>query len=91
MRNIALTAPYMHDGRFKTLEEVLDHYDSGIRNSSTLSPLIVEADNRGAAAAGRISLHLTATEKAAIIAFLRTLTDQDFVSAEQFSDPFARK
>jgi cytochrome c peroxidase len=51
----------------------------------------VEADNRGAAAAGRISLHLTATEKAAIIAFLRTLTDQDFVSAEQFSGPFARK
>ncbi len=41
--------------------------------------------------ATRISLHLTATEKAAIIAFLRTLTDQDFVSAEQFSDPFARK
>ena len=79
----------MHDGRFKTLEEVLDHYDSGIRNSGTLSSLIVEADNRGAA--GRISLHLKATEKAAIITFLRTLTDQDFVSAEQFSDPFARK
>ena len=90
LRNVALTAPYMHDGRFKTLEEVLDHYDSGIKNSSTLSSLIVEADNRGAAAAGRISLHLTASEKAAIIAFLRTLTDQDFVSAERFSDPFAR-
>jgi cytochrome c peroxidase len=91
LRNIELTAPYMHDGRLKTLEEVLDHYDSGIRNSSTLSPLIVEADNRGAAAEGRIGLHLTATEKAAILAFLRTLTDQDFVSAERFSDPFARK
>jgi cytochrome c peroxidase len=91
LRNIALTAPYMHDGRFKTLEEVLDHYDGGIRNSGTLSPLIVEADNRGAAAAGRISLHLTAGEKAAIIAFLHTLTDQDFVTADQFSDPFARK
>jgi len=91
LRNIALTAPYMHDGRFKTLEEVLDHYDSGIKNSSTLSAVIVEADNRGATAAGRISLHLTAAEKAAIIAFLRTLTDQDFVTAERFSDPFARK
>jgi cytochrome c peroxidase len=91
LRNIALTAPYMHDGRFKTLEEVLDHYDSGIRNSSTLSPLIVEADNRGAATAGRISLHLATGEKAAIIAFLHTLTDQDFVTAEKFSDPFARK
>jgi cytochrome c peroxidase len=91
LRNIALTAPYMHDGRFNTLEEVLDHYDSGIKNSSTLSALIVEADNRGAAAGGRISLHLTAGEKTAIIAFLHTLTDQDFVTAEQFSDPFARK
>jgi cytochrome c peroxidase len=91
LRNIALTAPYMHDGRFNTLEEVLDHYDSGIKNSSTLSALIVEADNKGAAAAGRISLHLTAAEKTAIIAFLRTLTDQEFVTAERFSDPFARK
>jgi cytochrome c peroxidase len=91
LRNIALTAPYMHDGRFNTLEEVLDHYDRGIKNSSTLSPLIVEADNRGAAASGRISLHLTPPEKAAIIAFLHTLTDQDFVTAEPFSDPFARK
>lgn len=95
LRNIALTAPYMHDGRFKTLEEVLDHYDSGIKNSSTLSSLIVEANNRGGAAAGagegKISLYLTATEKAAIIAFLRTLTDQDFVSAERFSDPFPRR
>jgi cytochrome c peroxidase len=91
LRNIALTGPYMHDGRFKTLEEVLDHYDSGIKNSSTLSPLIVEADNRDAAKTGRISLHLTAGEKAAIIAFLHTLTDQEFVTAERFSDPFARK
>jgi len=91
LRNIALTGPYMHDGRFKTLEEVLDHYDSGIKNSSTLSSVIVEADNRAAAAEGRISLHLTALEKAAIIAFLHTLTDPDFVSAERFSDPFARK
>ena len=87
LRNIALTAPYMHDGRFNTLEEVVDHYDSGIKNSSTLSPLIVEADNADAAARGHISLHLAPTEKTAIIAFLRTLTDDDFVSAERFSDP----
>jgi cytochrome c peroxidase len=91
LRNIALTAPYMHDGRFKTLEEVLDHYDSGIKNSNTLSPLIVEACNRAAAAAGRISLHLTPGEKAAIIAFLHTLTDQDFVTAERFSNPFVQQ
>jgi cytochrome c peroxidase len=90
LRNIALTAPYMHDGRFKTLQEVLDHYDTGIKSSSTLSAVIVEADNRGVAA-GRISLHLTAEEKTAIIAFLHTLTDRDFVTAERFSDPFARQ
>jgi cytochrome c peroxidase len=89
LRNVALTAPYMHDGRFATLEEVLDHYDSGIRRSSTLSPLIVEASNRGAATDGRISLHLTTEEKAAVIAFLHTLTDEEFVTAERFSDPFA--
>ena len=58
---------------------------------STLSTVILEADNRGAATAGRISLHLTAGEKAAIIAFLHTLTDQDFVTAQRFSDPFQRK
>jgi cytochrome c peroxidase len=91
LRNIELTAPYMHDGRFETLEDVLDHYDSGIQYSSTLSSLIVEADNSGAAAEGRISLHLTPAEKAAVIAFLRTLTDEEFVSAERFSDPFAVK
>ena len=91
LRNIALTAPYMHDGRFNTLEEVLDHYDRGIKISSTLSAVIVEADNQGAAASGRISLHLTAGEKGAIIAFLQTLTDRDFVTAERFSDPLARK
>jgi cytochrome c peroxidase len=89
LRNIALTAPYMHDGRFATLEQVLRHYNEGIRASSTLSPVIVEADNRGATAAGRISLNLTDEEQAAIIAFLHTLTDEGFVSAERFADPFA--
>lgn len=88
LRNVALTAPYMHDGRFKTLEEVVDHYDGGIKYSSTLSSLIIEASNKGEVEGGRISLHLTATEKAAIIAFLRTLTDEDFVTAKRFSDPF---
>ena len=87
LRNIALTAPYMHDGRFDTLEQVLDHYNEGIRRSSTLSPLILEADNLHKAAQDRISLNLTQAEKAAIIAFLHTLTDQDFVTAERFSDP----
>jgi cytochrome c peroxidase len=89
LRNIALTAPYMHDGRFATLEEVLHHYNGGIRASSTLSPLIAEASNRGEPAPEEISLSLSEDEQAAIIAFLHTLTDEAFVTAERFADPFA--
>ena len=89
LRNIALTAPYMHDGRFATLEQVLDHYNEGISVSSTLSPLIAEADNRPADdAATEASLHLSEDEKRAIIAFLHTLTDERFIAAEEFSNPF---
>jgi cytochrome c peroxidase len=87
VRNIALTAPYMHDGRFGTLKEVLDHYNEGIRVSSTLSPLILEASNLDNAPADRVSLNLTAEETAAVIAFLHTLTDMDFVTDERFSNP----
>jgi cytochrome c peroxidase len=88
LRNIALTAPYMHDGRFDTLEQVLIHYDEGIQMSSTLSPLIMEADNLLENSENRISLNLTAEEKESIIAFLHTLTDWEFVESEQFADPF---
>ncbi len=88
LRNIALTAPYMHDGRFATLEEVLDHYNEGIKLSSTLSPLIAEADNLIKGANTQPSLNLTENEKGAVIAFLHTLTDQKFIAAEKFSNPF---
>jgi cytochrome c peroxidase len=88
LRNIALTAPYMHDGRFGTLEEVLDHYNEGIRVSSTLSPLLLEASNLDNAPGDRVSLNLTVEETAAVIAFLHTLTDMDFVTDERFSNPF---
>ncbi len=87
LRNIALTAPYMHDGRFATLEEVLEHYNSGIQDSTTLSPLIAEATN-SPSSEHRISLFLTPDEQAAIIAFLHTLTDHDFVTDPRLSDPF---
>jgi cytochrome c peroxidase len=87
LRNIALTAPYMHDGRFRTLEEVLDHYDRGIKKSSTLSALIMEADNLQKNSQDRISLNLSEREKTAVIAFLHTLTDQGFVTDERFSNP----
>ncbi len=88
LRNVELTAPYMHDGRFATLEEVLAHYDHGIKPSRTLSPLIAEADNRVKGVDQDISLHLTVTEQRDIIAFLRTLTDRDFVANPAFANPF---
>ena len=87
LRNIALTAPYMHDGRFATLEEVLHHYNGGIRKSSTLSPLIAEATNRDGESPDEISLHLSEAEQAAIIAFLHTLTDNEFLTEQRFADP----
>ena len=91
LRNIALTAPYMHDGRFDTLEEVMEHYNSGIRVSSTLSPLILEASNLDEIPSDSVSLNLSEEETAAVIAFLHTLTDEDFVTDERFSNPFARE
>lgn len=82
LRNIALTAPYMHDGRFKTLEEVLDHYNEHIQNSPNLDPLIMEASNqfRGK------TLALTVAEKAKIIKFLHTLTDETFINEPRFAE-----
>ncbi|WP_286261126.1 cytochrome-c peroxidase [Thalassotalea atypica] len=88
LRNIAVTAPYMHDGRFKTLKEVLGHYNGGIKRSKTLSPLIIEADNIPSTQMNHISLNLTSEEEDAIIAFLHTLTDHDFLTDVQFSSPF---
>lgn len=83
LRNIALTAPYMHDGRFNTLEEVLDHYSDHIQQSPTLSPFIEEATNE----TGGKKLSISSTEKEAIIAFLHMLTDSTFISESHFSDP----
>ncbi len=70
LRNVALTAPYMHDGRFQTLEEVLDHYSEGVQRTDTLDPNLAKHPDGG--------LHLDAGEKAALIAFLKTLTDDRF-------------
>ncbi|MFT7163035.1 MAG: cytochrome c peroxidase [Bacteroidia bacterium] len=88
LRNIALSAPYMHDGRFPTLEEVLDHYNEHINRSETLDPLILEASNESIVPGQDIKLHLTEDEKEAIISFLHTLTDDEFINNEDFSDPF---
>ena len=77
----------MHDGRFKTLEQVLDHYNDNIKYSTTLDPLIIEASNE----VGGKSLMLTPPEKKAIISFLHTLTDSTFITDPRFSDPFIKK
>lgn len=73
LRNVAVTAPYMHDGRFETLEEVVAHYDHGVQRTSTLDPNLAKHPESG--------LGLTAAEQRALIAFLRTLTDTPAVPA----------
>jgi cytochrome c peroxidase len=82
LRNIELTAPYMHDGRFATLADVVDHYDMGGVESSTVDPLM-----KHTAGSANPGLNLTAQEKLDLIAFLRTLTDQDFVNNTAYSHP----
>jgi cytochrome c peroxidase len=74
LRNVELSYPYMHDGRLKTLEKVLDHYASGVKNSPTLDPLV----------SGNIPL--TVQEKADIIKFLKTLNDYTFTSNPNYSE-----
>lgn len=81
LRNIAVTPPYMHDGRFATLEEVIDHYNTGVKSSSTLDELMFHNIEPG-------GLQLDAQDKADLIAFLKTLTDDDFIANELFSSPF---
>jgi cytochrome c peroxidase len=83
LRNIALTAPYMHDGRFKTLEDVVDHYSDHVEESPSLSTFLRGESNE---TDGK-TLKLTASEKKDIIAFLNMLTDKDFVTNPEFSDP----
>ena len=80
LRNIEVTAPYMHDGRFKTLEEVVDHYDSGLHPSPNLDPALENTRGTG--------LMLTTQDKADLVAFLKTLTDDVLMTNPEYSDPF---
>ena len=86
LRNIELTAPYMHDGRFKTLEEVVEHYSDGVHLHPNLGLALPEENQRD----GVTGLRLTKEQKAALVAFLKTLTDTHFVSDAKYSDPFIR-
>ncbi|MDF2189870.1 cytochrome c peroxidase [Paraflavitalea sp. CAU 1676] len=84
LRNIALTAPYMHDGRFDKLDAVIDHYNEHIHSSSTLSVFL----QQGAEGMRGNQLGLSAAEKKDLLAFLQMLTDSTFISDQRFSDPF---
>jgi cytochrome c peroxidase len=77
LRNIEKTAPYMHDGRLYTLDAVLNHYASGVSDSPTLDPIL----NTN----GTLGIPLTSDEKSKIIAFLKTLTDNQFLTDTRFS------
>lgn len=78
LRNIAVTAPYMHDGRFGSLEAVLAFYNSGVVDSNTLDPLL---HNNGS-----LGIPTTEQERTVLIAFLNTLTDNTFLEDDRFSE-----
>ncbi|MDE7101542.1 MAG: hypothetical protein K2O37_01970 [Bacteroidales bacterium] len=82
LRNIAHTAPYMHDGRFATLEEVIDRYSEHVYATPHISPLMHHADEGG--------VQLTPREKQCLKAFLLTLSDEDFITNPRFSNPFEK-
>lgn len=88
LRNIELTAPYMHDGRFATLEEVVEFYNSGVVDNPNLSPPLRLPPAPGQTVGPVRRLNLTTQQKAALVAFLKTLTDPNLATAEKYSDPF---
>jgi cytochrome c peroxidase len=75
LRNVQFTFPYMHDGRFNSLTEVIKHYNSGIQKSKTLSIELLKPMN------------LSDNERTELVAFLKTLTDKEFLFNERFSYP----
>ncbi len=75
LRNVQFTYPYMHDGRFKTLTEVVKHYNSGIHHSNTLSEKLA------------VPMELTSNDRVDLVAFLKTLTDKEFLYNPDFSYP----
>ena len=80
LRNIELTAPYMHDGRFQTLEEVVEHYNSEVKHSPTLDPIMTKPTKI-------YGLGLSVSEKHDLVAFLKTLTDTTFINNPLLQNP----
>jgi cytochrome c peroxidase len=84
LKNVGLSRAFMHDGRFSTLEQVIEHYNSGIQNGPAL-------DNRLKTPGGApLRLNLTQNEKAALVAFLLTLNDNNLTTDAKFSNPFKK-
>lgn len=79
LRNVALTAPYMHDGSMATLEEVIDFYSDSLKNSPNLDPHLKAHPN---------GMKLSESDKNSVISFLHCLTDSSFITNERFSNPF---
>ncbi len=82
LRNVELTGPYMHDGRFKTLEEVIEHYSHGIKSSANLDDRFKGVDGKTK------QLNMSTAEIKAIAAFLTTLTDYEMITDPKLSNPF---
>jgi cytochrome c peroxidase len=81
LRNVAVTPPYMHDGRFSTLEDVLGHYNTGMVMSSTIDPALIYPLNNG-------GLQLSDQDITDLVAFLNTLTDQSLLTNPEYASPF---
>ena len=78
LRNLDYTLPYMHDGRFFTLEAVLDHYTTQVQNTINLDPILQQGDQFG--------IGITPEEKIKLLTFLKTLNDKSFVTDKRFSE-----
>jgi cytochrome c peroxidase len=78
LRNVEITGPYMHDGRFYSLKDVLQHYNSGMKNHANLDSVFKRSN--------KVGINLSTTEQIQIIAFLKTLTDVDFINDRRFNN-----
>jgi cytochrome c peroxidase len=84
LRNVAVRGHFMHDGRFTTLEQVVDFYDHGVQPNPSLDLRLRGPDGRPR------RLGLSVTDKAALVAFLKTLTDEQLLTDVRYSNPFPR-
>lgn len=103
LRNIEITTPYMHDGRFKTLEEVINFYNDGVKPHEQLSDMLRRTvdggffiiapeyqalDENHINSVQPLRMHMSASQKHALIAFLKTVTDNTYLTDPKFSNPF---